>query len=387
MRSTLLSWTRGQGWVSDRGFDEASAALVLYFGDTPAVADGARQRELRARFPAAAVLGCSTGGQIRGDDVLDDGVQAIALSFRDGRARLATRHLAGLDDSQACGTALARELMAPDLRGILLLSEGLDVDAGALLAGMQEVTGPALPILGGLAGDGPRFVETLVGAQDIAPCRGLVAAVGLFGESIRFGHGCGAGWEVFGPLRCVTASDGRTLLELDQEPALRLYERYLGPEAEGLPHTGLLYPLRIWNEHEPQHDMLRTVLGVDHAEGSMTFAGGIPPGWRAQLMRGSFDSLQRGAAEAAAQAGRMLDGTADQDETVAVMVSCVGRRLVMGQHVVGEILEAREALPPGTTTIGFYSYGEIAPHPATGRSELHNQTMTIALISEAAEGH
>jgi hypothetical protein len=52
--------------------------------------------------------------------------------------------------------------------------------------------------------------------------------------------------------------------------------------------------------------------------------------------------------------------------------------------VVDEIEAAEAELGAHVSSVGFYSYGELAPHPATNRVELHNQTMTITLISEAA---
>lgn len=208
---------------------------------------------------------------------------------------------------------------------------------------------------------------------------GLVAAIGFAGSAIRFGHGCSSGWDAFGPLRSITASAGRVLRELDGEPALDLYERYLGPEAAGLPGTGLLYPLRIWNAEEPRHDVLRTLLGVDREARSLIFAADLPVGWRAQLMRGRFGGLADGAAVAAAQAGA---GGGLAGDSAAFIVSCVGRRLMMGQRVEEEVLAARDCLPPAMRVLGFYSYGEIAPHPVSGRSELHNQTMTVLTLAE-----
>ncbi len=383
MRALSLTWSPGLGWRGAAPAKPAAASLVLYVGGREALEGGERHRELRAAFPGAIVAGCSTGGQIDDSDVVDDGVQALKLDFDDTRLRLATERLAGEDASLACGRRLGSVLAAPDLAGVLLIAEGLAVNAGDLVAGLQEAIGPGVPIVGGLAADGPHFRRTLVGAGEAVPAPGLVAAIGFAGPSIRFGHGCASGWDAFGPLRSITASRGRVLLELDGEPALDLYERYLGPEAEGLPNTGLLYPLRIWDAEEPRHDVLRTLLGVDRQARSLTFAADLPVGWRAQLMRGRFGGLADGAAVAAGDAGdSCAAGAAIAGDSAAFIVSCVGRRLMMGQRVEEEVLAARECLPPAMRVLGFYSYGEIAPHPATGRSELHNQTMTVLTLAE-----
>ncbi|HYS90730.1 MAG TPA: FIST C-terminal domain-containing protein, partial [Bradyrhizobium sp.] len=245
-----------------------------------------------------------------------------------------------------------------------------------------ETIGQHIPLTGGLAGDGSQFEETLVGAN-CAPRSRMVAGIGFYGDAIRIGHGSAGGWDVFGPWRTVTRSQGNVLFELDGEPALNLYERYLGDEAEGLPGAGLLFPLQIQNPDNADHRIVRTILAVDRDKRSLTFAGDVPQGWSAQLMRGNFDHLSRGAADAARQA---TEGLADGQATngVALLVSCIGRRLLMGQRVSEEIEAAGAVLGTQFARLGFYSYGEISPHAVSGICELHNQTMTITTITELA---
>jgi len=115
----------------------------------------------------------------------------------------------------------------------------------------------------------------------------------------------------------------------------------------------------------------------------MTFAGDIPQGWTAQLMRGNMDRLAAGAADAARQARSGLDGN-DSDQRFSILVSCIGRRLLMGQRAVEEVEAAGAELGPETLRLGFYSYGEISPHARSGQCELHNQTMTVTTLAEVA---
>jgi hypothetical protein len=210
----------------------------------------------------------------------------------------------------------------------------------------------------------------------------MVAAIGFYGEAVRIGHGNAGGWDEFGPRRRITQSAGNVLYELDGEPALALYKRYLGEEAAGLPGTALLFPLRIYDPLKPDRDLVRTVLAVDHATGSMTFAGDMPEGWVSQLMRGNFHRLAAGAADAARQSVAAFSEPAGQD-SVAILVSCIGRRLLMGQHTIDEV-DAAGAELGGMPQLGFYSYGEISPHGPSGMCQLHNQTMTVTTITEAA---
>jgi hypothetical protein len=231
-------------------------------------------------------------------------------------------------------------------------------------------------ITGGLAGDGPRFGTTYVGLND-APAPGRVAAVGFYGDAIAVGHGSAGGWDVFGPERQITRSKGNVLYELNGKPALDLYKHYLGDDAKGLPGSALLFPLKVFPPDRPHEALTRTIVAVDEQERAMTFAGDMPQGHCAQLMRGNFDRLVEGAADAAHQAVLPFPG-----DRVAVLVSCIGRKLLLGQRICEEVEAVKDVFGDGTALTGFYSYGEVSPHAATDCAELHNQTMTITVFGE-----
>jgi hypothetical protein len=345
------SWSEAKGWNGGRSGD---ADLVLFFGARAALECGTRYRQLRERFPKAHILGCSSGGQILNDDVTDDEIAGAALRFERTRLRLASEPAPAGDCSRACGEAIGRTLAASDLAGVFVLSDGLNVNGSELVAGMTGVIDRNVPVTGGLAGDGARFQETLVGA-DCAPRNHMVGAIGFYGDAIRIGHGSAGGWDEFGPHRRITRSRGNVLYELDGEPALDLYQRYLGEEdSKGLPGTALLFPLRIHDPGRPDHDIVRTVLAVDRAARSMTFAGDMPQGWVGQLMRGNFDRLAAGAAKAARQAcSELNDG--GHGTQLAVLVSCIGRRLLMGQHTLDEVEAAGAEIGAKVPRLGFYS--------------------------------
>jgi hypothetical protein len=382
MRVAQLSWSETAGWASAPG-NRTDSDLVFFFGTRQALSCGSRYGELRAMFPAAHILGCSTGGQIRNADVTDDEIAVAAIRFDATKLRVACEAAPSLDRSRACGEAIGRTLTAPDLVGVFVLSDGLNVNGSDLVAGIVGGVGERVAVTGGLAGDGAEFRETLVGA-DCAPRKHLAAAVGFYGPAIRIGHGSAGGWDEFGPRRQITRSRGNVLYEFDGGPALDLYERYLGDEeARGLPGSGLLFPLRIFDPDRPDHDIVRSILAVDHQARSMTFAGDVPEGWMAQLMRGNFDRLAAGAALAARQAAQRV-GEQRTGDQVAILVSCIGRRLLMGQHTADELEAASTEFGPQIQQLGFYSYGEISPHHVSGVCELHNQTMTVTTIAEAA---
>jgi hypothetical protein len=382
MRASHLYWTDPEGWAGD---DEhpANADLVLYFGSRAMLANGRHHAALSDRFPDAHLLGCTTGGQMADGEVDDGRLSVLALGFDHTRLDLAEAVVEEPAQSYAAGIAIGSRLATPELAGVFILSDGLHVNGSALVEGIASAVGANVPLSGGLAGDGAAFAETLVGGRDQAR-RGAVAAVGFYGDAIQFGHGSGGGWDVFGPKRKITRAAGNLLEEVDGRPALDLYKLYLGPdESQKLPGSALLFPMRIYDPRHPHHAVVRTVLAVDEGNGSMTFAGDMPEGWTAQLMRGSFGRLCTGAAEATQQAVQALAAPTAGD-TAAILISCIGRRLLMGQRIDEEIEAATAELPHGYTPIGFYSYGEISPHGQSGRAQLHNQTMTVTLMNEKA---
>lgn len=382
MRASHLYWTDLEGWAGDDE-QQADADLVLYFGSRAMLADGRHHAALTDRFPDARLLGCTTGGQMVDGDVDDGRLSVLALHFDDTGLELAEAVVEEPAQSIDAGISIGTRLASADLAGVFVLSDGLHVNGSALVEGIASAVGANVPLSGGLAGDGAAFAETLVGGREPAR-RGAVAAVGFYGDVIQFGHGSGGGWDVFGPKRKITKATGNLLEEVDGRPALDLYKLYLGPEeSRKLPGSALLFPMRIYDPRHPHHAVVRTVLAVDEASGSMTFAGDMPEGWTAQLMRGSFGRLCAGAAEAMQQALAALQAPVAGD-TAAILISCIGRRLLMGQRIDEEIEAVTAELPDRYKPIGFYSYGEISPHGQSGRAQLHNQTMTVTLVNEKA---
>jgi hypothetical protein len=374
-----LTWNASEGWKPSSA-TRSDAQLVLYFGSNDALGTEAWYGELRTLYPNAHIVGCSSGGQIQHVGISETGIAAVAVRFAATPLRIATASVVDSSQSRADGAALGRQLSDKELAGVFVLSDGLNVNGSELVCGLVSALGSAVHVSGGLAGDGARFAQTRVGA-DALPRPLTIAAIGFYGSAVRFSSGCGGGWDSFGVPRRVTRSSGNELFELDGKPALDLYERYLGEEAQGLPGTALLYPLKIWDPERPSHDVVRTVLAINREARSMIFAGDIPQGSKAQLMRGEFTRLAAGATEATSEAA------AKQSESgarggLALLVSCIGRRLLMGQRIDDEIQAVREVLSADVAQLGFYAYGEIAPHSVSGVCELHNQTMTVTIISE-----
>lgn len=354
------------------------ADLVLVFGSGARLA-AMPFEALRRTFPQAVIAGCSTAGEILGTRVADDSLTLTAIRFAATRVRLARVRVEEASASRGAGLALAGELSGDGLVHVLVLSDGLHVNGTELVDGLRAGLPERVAVTGGLSGDGADFKRTLVIADAPAAER-TIAAVGFYGDALRVGYGSLGGWDPFGPDRRITRAVGNVLYELDGQSALELYKRYLGEHAAGLPATGLLFPLELHEQAGSRSaGLVRTILSVDEATQSMTFAGDMPEGLYARLMKANFDRLIDGASGAAQATRGPLGGAPAQ---LALLISCVGRKLVLQQRVEEEVESVRDVLGEGTALTGFYSYGEISPSVPLAKCELHNQTMTITTFAE-----
>ncbi|HJV82635.1 FIST signal transduction protein [Noviherbaspirillum sp.] len=377
MELSTFSFQAGRGWSLDAfpALDSPRTLLMVFaapeYMDAPSPI-----AELLSAYPQSHFIGCSTAGEIFGPLVGDRSLSVAALRFEHSRIASVSACIEDASESRSAAERLAMQLDPSGLRAVFVLSDGLNVNGSELVKGLNGALPADVIVTGGLAGDGDRFKRTWV-LSDGRPQSGIITAVGLYGDRLRVTHGSRGGWDSFGPERRVTRSNANILYELDGKPALELYKEYLGERASGLPATGLLFPLSIRKDANNSRQVVRTILGVDESNQALIFAGDVPKGYLAQLMRANFDRLVNGASVAADQArGGPVAGP-----VLATAISCVGRRLVLGERVEEETESTLENLPAATQQIGFYSYGEISPY-TTGSCDLHNQTMTLTTFAE-----
>lgn len=366
-------------WPQSNSTESGGAQLVFAFGGRDFVTDPSLIEELRRRYPNAILAGCSTAGEILGEQVHDGCAAITAIRFEHSQVRKADVTFAEGEDSRAVGERLVQGLPQEELRHVFVLSDGLNVNGTELVRGITGALPATVGVTGGLSGDGGAFESTVVLGTEKPQSR-LVSAIGFYGSRLKIGCASLGGWDSFGPERLITQSSGNTLHQLDGRPALELYKKYLGSAADELPGSALLFPLALTVDGADR-PIVRTILGVDEAQGTMTFAGDMPEGARVQLMRANFDRLVKGATGAAEAVADFMGGAPTE---LAILISCVGRKMVLKQRVEEEVEAVRGVVGPAASLTGFYSYGEISPFAPTERCELHNQTMTITGFSEAA---
>ena len=358
--------------------DEYSCVnIVFLFGDTDVIKDEKRFFELAELFPNAKIVGCSSSGNILNSAVTNYQIVATAICFDTAWVEISSINFKEEDNVEKLSEDLITNLPQENLKHIFLMSDGLLINGSELARGINKIN-KSIPVTGGMAGDGARFCETYVIANNV-PAQRTIVAVGFYGDSLNVQSGCFAGWSEFGALRTITKSIGNVLYEIDGEPALDLYKRYLGDYASELPNSGLRYPLNIKESEDSPHEVIRTLLAINEEDKSVTFAGDVPVGFKARLMKPDIDELIEGAGKAAEVINKINNKTA-----FGLIVSCVGRKIVMNQLIDDELEIIQEILGENILLSGFYSYGEIAPfQDDLLNCELHNQTMTLTTIYES----
>lgn len=378
MQLETYQYRKNSGWNQplDESLD-SSQTLVLFFASPDTTLVAPVLRTVSEKFQQSIMVGCSSSGEIFDTDVYDNSISLAIIQFNDTCLQLVCEPINDGGDTYIVGQSVAESLDKTGLRSVLILSDGLAINGTKLVNALSANLPDSVIITGGLAGDGDRFEKTWIWSKG-AIQDNMVCVIGFNGNRLGISHGSKGGWDVLGPEREVTRSEDNVLFELDEQPALQLYKKYLGDRADGLPATGLLFPLAITNNNSDDADTVRTILAVNEEDNSITFAGDIPQGSFVRLMRANFDRLIDGAADAADSIN--VDNYKN-GPLLCISISCVGRRLVLGPRTEEEIEAVKNSIPVDSQQIGFYSYGEISPL-ANGRCDLHNQTMTLTLIWE-----
>jgi hypothetical protein len=366
-------------WITKQtssNFDAAKSQLCLVFGSGDLTSELSNFETIREKYPNASIVSSSTAGEIIGEEVFDNTLIVTAIQFEKATTRCIKTNISEQANSFETGKYLFNTLNSEDLTGLFIISDGTKINGSELVNGLNLNNQKLLPITGGLAGDAARFTKTVVGLNEAA-AEGNIVAVGFYGHQLNIGHSSLGGWDEFGKERIITKSDKNVLHEIDGTVALDLYKEYLGPYAEELPGSALLFPLSMRLENS-ERNLVRTILSVNESDKTMTFAGNLPEGSKVRFMKANFEKLITASATAAENS---FDKSGNLPE-LAILISCVGRKLILQERTEDELIAAKKIFGDSTCITGFYSYGEISPFNPLTNCELHNQTMTITTFSE-----
>lgn len=381
MKAHIIKY-KNKNWFGFESFpfDKSDVQVVIVFAERKLLENNTIYTKLHNEFPNANIIMSSTAGEISAVDIDENTAICTCINFKQTPVAFSVDNIAKYKDSFLLGKALVQKIPKDNLAYLFVLSDGNLINGDELVKGLHSTIAPNVVVTGGLAGDADRFKKTMVGINEDVKI-GNVALMGLYGKNIKVGTAFKGGWDMFGPEKIITKSVGNVLYDIDNECALDLYKKYLGKYADSLPSSALLFPISM-KSADNELSIVRTILSIDEKNKTMTFAGSIPEGSRIRLMKSNFDRLVYAASEAGEEAVQSLGKNIKAD--VAIIISCIGRKIILADRAEEEVHAAIEHFSPDTTVAGFFSYGEVAPYKHTNTSFLHNQTITITTFAEVA---
>jgi hypothetical protein len=373
----LFSQNRWISHFSRQTVNNDKVQLVLCFGSKEILSDAKVFASVQSQFESAQIVMCSTAGEIYQSAVHENSLVAVALQFKKTPILTASVNIGNFANSYDAAVTVINKIPKEDLSYVMVFSDGSLVNGSKLVKGLNDATGNNVLVTGGVAGDDINFKSTLVGLNN-HPAQGEIVAIGFYGKSIMIGHGSQGGGDTFGIEKEITQSVDNVLHELENQNALDVYKKYLGPEAKNLPGSALLFPLSL-NIPGTNKPVVRTILSIDEEQKTMTYAGDVPVGSKIRFMCATVDKIIASASIAAKQT--LIN--ADHKPDFALIISCVGRKMLLESRTVDEITAVGNVFGNETLMAGFYSYGEISPADSGNECQLHNQTMTITTFFES----
>lgn len=377
--NTSLYQFKDNTWFKNpksQSIDENKENLILCFGSKEILEDDTIYINIKSKFPTAQIALCSTSGEIYQENVLNNSLIVVALQFEKSTIEATRVNIKDYNNSYSAAIGLFKKLPKENLAYVMVFSDGSLVSGSELVKGLSTQIDKNILVTGGLAGDGSNFQSTLLGLNE-QPKEGEIIAIGFYGKNLTVTHGSQGGWDIFGLEKRITNSSGNVLFELEGQNALDLYKKYLGPESKNLPGSALLFPLSVIIPGATK-PIVRTILSINEEDKSMTFAGDVPVGSEVRFMKANFKRITQAASEAANQTTVGHKNYPD----FSLLISCVGRKLILGSQTDEEVKAVSETFNNETLLAGFYSYGEISPFNEGGNCQLHNQTMTITSFYE-----
>lgn len=353
------------------------ANLIIMFGSKEFICNKKVFDTIRNKYSESHIIGCTTAGEIYGNQVNDGTLTITAIYFEKSEIKFFSSEIEDVGKDYEKGLEIAKAIPTENLAHVFLLAEGENINGSKIVEGLIDGLPEHAKITGGLAGNGNTFKDTFVISNDYAKLNQIVA-IAFYGDKIRIGYGSVGGWDTFGIERFVTKSKENIVYELDGRPILDLYNDYLGEYSKDLPASGLLFPLSV-RSADNIYNYVRAVAGVDEKNKSLRFFGEVPQGYYARLMHANNNNLINGSMKAAENSLKSINS---KNGKLAILISCVARKVVLNQMIDEEIEAVRNIFGNDVTLTGFYSYGEIAPSNKDRITEFHNQTMTITLIGE-----
>ncbi|MFC1657777.1 FIST signal transduction protein [Candidatus Omnitrophota bacterium] len=341
-------------------------------------------------------------GSLIGENVPLIGTTSNAILTKDGAHRHAVAIMLISTEDAYCNTAAIKDILIDLYAGgdrlgkqllfgmkefqrrfCLFFSDGMIMDSLPLLKGLQQRLGISFPIIGATAASDDIQAKKTHQYFNQRVLNSSIAGL-LWAGKINFGVGIKHGWKPLGKPRRVNLADKTVIKEIENRPAVSLYQDYFAKDTaelrKELKRISCLYPVGINISGEEEY-LLRNILSIEE-DGSLVCRGDVPVGSRVRLMIATKESCLAATEEAAQDAKQAfaMRTFPKQEPINAILVfNSASRLYLLGRQITKE-LEIIKSHFPDTPIMGLCTFGEQAPLKATdfaGKTYCHNQTIAI----------
>lgn len=333
-------------------------------------------QKIVAAYPEIELIGGTTDGEMSSVLGFQQDSLVLMLFCSDRlqiRAGIGRNISKDLEKALEEAIAQATQNLTEPIKLCITLPEGLtSISAVKLVDRLNQLLGKKVPIFGGLTADQWRFKQSYQFYKNQVYSDAI--PILLFSGPLLFSHGLASGWNPIGKIGQVTQVKNNIVYQIDNQPALDFYYRYLGerpPSSE--------YPLMVFDPTR-QYSYLRAPSGsCDPTVGSITFFGDIPEQAIVQITEATRDHILSASQASMQEAIAHYPG---KTPSSSLFFSCASRRQILGSRTFEEYNLIQNSLTQTLSACGFYTNGEIAPLEQQGISYFHNETFITLLLGE-----
>lgn len=371
MKYENLQLSTKEDVIAMKSWPQGENSFLLCFGNDKEI-----YSTILEELPQIPMIGASSTGQMSGRGHTEEGITAAFFHFDKAVVKTTRVKFDHWEDGEKVGNKIIENLQSDDLKGILVLSEGLKLNCSKMVEAIAAKKGDGVALAGGLAGDVFTYSDIFVVDNKDGIRDDSVVAVGFYGDSFHMDVFAHSGVTPMGIEREVTKAKDYALYELDGKPALDVYKQYFRTDDLAKMEKEIVkFPFSITNNYI-EEGVIRTPLTFTEDGQGIQFTGAIPEGSRVRMMQSA--------------SSKFLDGVYDLSEKVKqaeknsdssiIAISCACRKLVLGAIVDQEAEILCDELDK-KSIVGFYSFGEIGSNEHN-ESYLYNQTLTLISIYE-----
>jgi hypothetical protein len=314
------------------------------------------------------VFGAGSAGEMLNDEVREGSIAVLLLEV--SREAYRSHMFDGKDKTfNELGKSIAEwGKTAFEEPAFMVAVAGFLADGDQIINGIIQTMGRQVPLFGGLAGNEHLSEESLVFNSSHVISDGACALV--FNQAVIDLQGVAvSGWKGIGTTKTITKSRENIVFEIDNEPVLDIYKKYLGLDDD--PLVLVEYPLLVMRDDESY--VIRGA-GAINEDGSMAYTGTIQEGAKVRFSMPPGLEIVDYSIE---QISKVIKQDAGPD--AVVLFSCKARHLALGPLIEDELSAIRELW--NAPTVGSFTCGEIGPHP-NGQCDFHGTALVPVLIRE-----